>query len=174
MKKLNKTPLATAVGTLLISGFSINASAEASPFAMTELSSGYMQVAENLNNKVTEGGCGSNTGGAGANAKKSDGASAKKADGSCGEGKCGAMMNGGKMKQGMESVCGAMMKNKEGSCGMNGNNPAPASKNGKAAEASCGAMMGGNKAGEASCGSMMKGAEGSCGSKVEAGKASGK
>jgi len=41
----------------------------------------------------------------------------KAAEGKCGEKKCGAMMENGKMKPGMEASCGAMMKGKEGSCG---------------------------------------------------------
>ena len=36
---------------------------------------------------------------------------------SCGEGKCGSMMDGDKMKKGMEGQCGEMMKGKEGACG---------------------------------------------------------
>jgi uncharacterized low-complexity protein len=42
---------------------------------------------------------------------------AKSAEGKCGESKCGAMMENGKMKKGMEASCGAMMKGKEGACG---------------------------------------------------------
>ena len=47
MKKLNKTPLAAAMGAALISTLATGvANAEANPFGMTELSSGYMQLAE--------------------------------------------------------------------------------------------------------------------------------
>lgn len=167
MKKIIKTPLAHAMGAMIISGFAANA--DANPFALTELPSGYMQVAVDLNNKVNESACGSNTG--------AKAPTAKKTEGSCGEGMCGAMMSGGKMKKGMESSCGAMMKNQDGACGMNmDKKPDHASKNAnspKTAESSCGAMMGG-KGGESSCGAMMKGNEGSCGSKVDANKATGK
>lgn len=112
MKKLIKTPLATAMGTMVISGFAANVSAESNPFAMNELSSGYMQVAVDTGNKVNDGACGSKNGTA-------DGKSSnvKKAEGSCGEGKCGSMMSNGKMQKGKENVCGAMMKGKDGSCG---------------------------------------------------------
>ncbi len=47
MKKFNKTPLAAAMGAAFISTFAATAAnAEANPFGMTELSTGYMQVAE--------------------------------------------------------------------------------------------------------------------------------
>ena len=42
----------------------------------------------------------------------------KSKEGKCGEGKCAGMMEGDKMKKGMEGQCGEMMKGKEGSCGM--------------------------------------------------------
>ncbi len=150
MKKINKTPLATAMGTIVVSAFtSTPANAEANPFAITEMSDGYMQVAQNNYNVVPWGG-----------------KSAKKAnEASCGEGKCGAMMNGNKMKKGQENSCGAMMKGKEGSCGDidNASNKAAEAKCG---EGQCGAMMEGDKMKkglESSCGAMMKGKEGSCG-----------
>lgn len=159
MKKFNKSPLAVAMGSVVLSGFAVNASAELNPFAVTELSSGYMQVAVDLNNKVSESVCGSNNG-AGAPHKKTE---AKKAEGSCGESKCGAMMSGGKMNKGMEHACGAMMKGKEGACGMMG-----------AAKSAEGMSHGSSdKAAHASCGSMMKGGEASCGAKVDEHKASG-
>ena len=160
MKKFNKSPLATVMGTLVVSSFATQAMAEANPFALNELNSGYMQVAVDLNNKVNEAGCGSKTSTKPqADAHKDHETSGKNAEGKCGEGKCGAMMNSGKMKQGMESSCGAMMKNKEGSCGMM--NHESASKPDKAAHAGCGAMMKGH-------------AEGSCGAAVDANKAAGK
>ena len=47
MKKINKTPLAVAMGAAFMSTFAATAAnAEANPFGMTELSTGYMQVAE--------------------------------------------------------------------------------------------------------------------------------
>lgn len=116
------------MGAAVISTLSASANAEANPFGMTELNGGYMQVA------AGEMACGANMGGMdkskmGAPANKTaEGACAgqktapapvkpKAAEGKCGEGKCAAMMDDGKMKKGMESVCGAMMKGKEGSCG---------------------------------------------------------
>lgn len=109
MKTFKKSPLATTLGTLVITGFSANASADANPFATAELSNGYMQAAADTGNKVNEGNCGASNG--------TPTTSIKKAEGACGEGKCGSMMKDGKMKQGMEHVCGAMMKDKEGKCG---------------------------------------------------------
>lgn len=178
MKKYNKSPLAAAMGTLVISSFAANVNAESNPFALTELSSGYMQTAaaaDASNNKVTQGGCASNTGSA-ANAKPAAPA-AKKTEGSCGEGKCGSMMTGGKMNKGMENACGAMMKNKEGACGMMDMKHGEADKNSKTAEHSCGANMmnmNSGKSGEASCGAMMKGGDGHGSTKVDADKAAGK
>jgi uncharacterized low-complexity protein len=191
MKKFSKTPLAVAMGTAVISGFAANVSADSNPFAISELSSGYM-VAE-ASSKVAQAICGSNAMDANGNVvskSKSDtkgnkGNQSKKAEGSCGEGMCGGMMSGGKMKKGMEGMCGEMMKGKEGSCGMMGggmgnmgdmnHGDADTDKSAKGNEGSCGAMMGGEqKGGEGSCGGMMKGGEGSCGSKVDADKAAGK
>ncbi|MGZ5600733.1 MAG: hypothetical protein ACXWFX_09075 [Methylobacter sp.] len=124
MKKINKTPLATAMGAAFLSTVAATAvNAEANPFGMTELATGYMQVAEA--DKAAEMACGAAMGGmnkpkaaegACAGNKKPD--EAKKAtEGKCGESMCGAMMQGGKMKPGMEAACGAMMKGKEGACG---------------------------------------------------------
>lgn len=121
MNKINKTPIAAAMGAALISTFTVTAAnAEANPFGMTELSSGYMQVAEA--SKATEMACGASMNmakpktpeGACASAKNhgSTPAATKTTEGSCGD-----MMKDGKMKPGMEAACGAMMKGKEGACG---------------------------------------------------------
>lgn len=128
MKKMNKSPLAAAMGAAIISTATVTAQAEANPFGMTELNGGYMQLA------AGEMACGANMGGMDKSNmqppqnKTAEGACAgqkstaapapaKAAEGQCGEGKCGGMMDDGKMKSGMESVCGAMMKGQEGSCG---------------------------------------------------------
>lgn len=118
MKKTSKTPLMVAMSAALAS----TAAAGANPFGLTELDSGYMQMAEmacgaNMKMPKTKG-----TEGACAGAKKPDDAAAKAAktmpaDGKCAAGVCGAMMKDGKMKEGLENSCGAMMKGKEGSCG---------------------------------------------------------
>ena len=78
MKKSNKTPLALAIGGTLVSGLTSTAiqadtlsELDANPFALNELSTGYMQTAEADSDK--------------------DGATKMK-DGSCGEGKCGGAM----------------------------------------------------------------------------------
>jgi uncharacterized low-complexity protein len=126
MKKINKTPLATAMGAAFLSTFAATGvNAEANPFGMTELSAGYMQVAEA--DKSAEMACGAAMGGMEKpKSKTAEGACAgnKKTEapktaveGKCGEGMCGGMMQDGKMKPGMEGSCGAMMKGKEGSCG---------------------------------------------------------
>ncbi len=134
MKKIT-TPFAAAMGAALISSFTATTvNAEANPFGATELSSGYMQVA------AAEMACG-----AGMNMEKP-----KTAEGACAgkksaagaktpEGKCGDMMDGDKMKKGMESACGAMMKGKEGACGeMHGEM--------KGKEGACGAAQSSGKA----------------------------
>ncbi len=84
MKKTNKTPFAIAVGGTLISGLTstaiqadVQTELDADPFALTELSTGYMQTAESDSD--------------------SDSNMKMMKDGSCGEGKCG-----GAMKKGME------------------------------------------------------------------------
>jgi uncharacterized low-complexity protein len=140
MKKINKTPLAAAMGVAVISAFATSgANAEANPFGMTELSQGYMQLAE----------------------------ADKPAEPKAAEAKCGGMMVDGKMKPGMEAACGAMMKGKEGACGMTMSDKAAETKSG---EASCGGMMenGKMKKGmESACGAMMKGKEGACGMMTE-------
>jgi len=136
MKKINKTPLAAAMGAAFISTFAATAAnAEANPFGMTELSSGYMQVAEaDVSKKTAEMACGASMGGM-AKPKTPEGACAGSVKPSTGaattstattttttttkatEGSCGDMMKDGKMKPGMEAACGAMMKGKEGACG---------------------------------------------------------
>ena len=198
MKKINKTPLAAAMSTAVVSAFTATAAnAEANPFAMTELSDGYMQVAESDTTPAYS-------------VKPWGGKKTKKAnEASCGEGRCGAMMDGDKMKKGQENSCGAMMKGNEGSCGsMNKDAEKPAKSESKemsggmdmkGGEMSCGAMMEKMKSGEMSCGAMMekmkgkmggmdmkgggmdmkggemnmKGGEMSCGSKVDPAKAAG-
>lgn len=134
MKKMNKTPLAAAMGAALVSSMAATAvQADANPFAMTELQSGYMQLAEMQcgasmgmpeMKKGAEGACASKTAPA-----KTD---AKAKEGSCGaacqegmknceaakkmEGACGANMKG--CGEGM-SGCSEMMKGKDGACGAN-------------------------------------------------------
>ena len=117
MKKIT-TPFAVAMGAALISSISATAvNAEVSLFGATELSSGYMQLA------AAEMACG-----AGMKMEKPKSV----------EGKCGDMMDGDKMKKGMESACGAMMKGKEGSCGdLHGTMADMGNMKGK--DASCGA-----------------------------------
>jgi uncharacterized low-complexity protein len=182
MKKLNKTPLAVAMGAALISGFApIAANAEANPFAMTEMSSGYMQLAE----AAGEMKCGANMGGM-VKPKAAEGAcagskttaateAAKKVEGSCGN-----MMKDGKMKPGMEKSCGAMMKGKEGACGDKmkdkakegscGAACAEGMKNCEAAktmEGACGDKMKGCGEGMQGCTEMMKSKDGSCGGNMK-------
>ncbi|MDO9107115.1 MAG: hypothetical protein Q7U57_19410 [Methylovulum sp.] len=191
MKKINTTPLAAAMGVAFISAFTATSThAEANPFGMTELSTGYMQLAEA--GKAAEMACGANMSGMAKPAKTAEGACAGNktpAAAKTAEGKCGDMMDGDKMKKGMESACGAMMKGKEGACGemmkgeaMKGKEGAcgagmkmPEGKCGsqcgenmklcndaKAKEGACGAQMKGCGEGMQGCAEMMKGKEGAC------------
>ena len=113
MKKINKSPLATAMGAALISTVSATAVyADTNPFGMTELSTGYMQLAAaemkcgaamNMDNKTAEGACAGEM-------------HPKKAEAKASDASCGAMMKG------KEGACGQMkpgetMKGKEGACG---------------------------------------------------------
>lgn len=113
-----RTTIALAASAALSAGLALSpmiASADSNPFAATELSSGYMQLAE--------GGCGANKEAkkdaeakCGANKGATDAHKTAK-EGKCGEAKCGAEMKE-KAKHG-EAKCGAEMKEKmkEGSCG---------------------------------------------------------
>ena len=96
--KLNSTrkALVLAMGTAVGAMAAPSVMADVNPFAATEMSSGYMQLAEG---SCGEGKCG------GDKAKS-------KGEGSCGEGKCG----GDKAKA--EGSCGGDKKAKtEGKCG---------------------------------------------------------
>ncbi len=180
MKKNNKTPLATAMGAAFLSAFAATAvNADVNPFGMTELSTGYMQVA--AADKAAEMACGAAMGGM-AKPKTAEGACAGnvKAEGAkAADGSCGAMMKDGKMKPGMEAACGAMMKGKEGACGDMGKGKEgacgaqcgegmKACDSAKTKEGACGAQMQGCGEGMKGCGEMMKGTEGACGDKMKA------
>ena len=109
-QKAIKKPLAIALGAVFVTslaGTSVANAAE-NPFAMSELSSGYM-VAEMAEGKCGEGKCGGDK---------------TKKEGKCGEGKCG----GDKAKSMTEGKCGgdkaeamategADKAKKEGKCG---------------------------------------------------------
>ncbi|MDI1230978.1 MAG: hypothetical protein PSV18_00430 [Methylobacter sp.] len=191
MKKINKTPLAAAMGVAFLSTFAVTAvNAEANPFGMTEMSAGYMQVA--AADKAAEMACGAAMGGMD-KPKTAEGACAgnKATTGSAksavkpSEASCGAMMKDGKMKPGMEAACGAMMKGKEGACGdmMKGKEGACGAQCGegmkacdaaKTKEGACGAMMKGCGEDMKGCSEMTKGKEGACGDKIKAKDAAGK
>lgn len=113
MKKNTSTPFAIALGTSLVSGLSANAvqanealDTDSNPFAMTELSSGYRQIAQ---------------------ADQEKGGSMKMKDGACGEGKCGGAMMQGNQEKTVEGKCAGnkpmpsdqsdKMKGMEGKCG---------------------------------------------------------
>jgi uncharacterized low-complexity protein len=97
-------PVSLALGTAFaLSLGSGVASADQNPFAMTELSSGYM-VADKHEGKCGEGKCGGE--------KTQEQMKEKAMEGKCGEGKCGGEKTQEQMKEkAMEGKCG------EGKCG---------------------------------------------------------
>jgi uncharacterized low-complexity protein len=78
ISKLSAIAAGVVVGTLGVSA----AQASANPFAASDLSGGYMQLADKGEGKCGEGKCGEGKCG---EAKPDD----KKGEGKCGEGKCG-------------------------------------------------------------------------------------
>ena len=97
MKSINsRKALLATLGTVMVSGamVSTNAQAEANPFGMTELSSGYMQVAEGSCGEGMKGKDKKKAKGEGSCGEGMKGKDKKKAkgEGSCGEGKCGGGM----------------------------------------------------------------------------------
>ncbi len=104
MKKTTRTQVivASTIATGLTASSVMAASVEANPFALTELSSGYMRTAE----KMKEGACGEGKCGGsvmkGSEEKTAEGNCAgnkpmpKDNEAKCGEGKCGEGSCGGK------------------------------------------------------------------------------
>ncbi len=108
-EKNTMKPLAIALGAAFVTSLASIpvANAAENPFAMSELSSGYM-VAENQaeggDKAKAEGKCGE--GKCGANKAEGEGGAEKaKAEGKCGEGKCG-----GEKKTEGEGKCGGEKK----------------------------------------------------------------
>lgn len=126
-----KTLLSTTIGTLMASALSVSvAQADVNPFGATELTSGYMVVAEG---SCGEGKCGG------------DAKNHKTSEGSCGEGKCGADKKHAD-------------KNAEGACG--GNKHVNKSTEGSCGEGKCGADKRANKSTEGACGEGKCGGQG--------------
>ena len=103
--KNSMKPLTAAIGTAVIASLAAMpiAQADASPFGMTDLGSGY-QVAQSAEGKCGEGKCG--------DAK----AAPKAAEGKCGEGKCGDAKAAPKATEG-KCGGGAAKPVSEGKCG---------------------------------------------------------
>lgn len=143
MKDNTKTSLALAIGTTFISGMSATAAiadttdtnVNSDPFAMTELSDGYMNLVEADSDaggkmKMKDGACGEGKCGGkmkaatkameGKCAGNKPATAAKAKEGKCGEGKCGGKMKDAG-KKAMEGKCGDKMKGAakamEGKCG---------------------------------------------------------
>ena len=95
-------------------GVSVAHAAAANPFAASDITGGYQQLADN------EGSCGNHGGDAAKGDKSKEGkcgADKMKKEGKCGEGKCGdKMMKDKKDKAGKEGKCGDKSKH-EGKCG---------------------------------------------------------
>lgn len=138
-KKFQKKPLilslGAAVATTLAAVPIVNA--ETNPFSMNELSSGYMQVAQDQTDTMEMKGdkkdmqCGAGKCGANKGGKDAEGncAGDKKADGSCGAGKCGASKDKAAGKA--DGSCGA------GKCGASKDKAAGAA-DGKCGAGKCG------------------------------------
>ncbi len=99
MSKKSMKPVSLAIGAVFVTSLAANNVAaetdvDANPFAMNELSGGYMQLAY----------------GGGGGDKKADG------EGKCGEGKCGEKKSDGEGKCG-EGKCGEKKSDGEGKCG---------------------------------------------------------
>ena len=104
MSKIKTFTTLSIVGTAFAAGLAASnvamaKEAGANPFMMNELSSGYMQVAQEgkCGGTPKEGKCGANKG---------------TKEGKCGEGKCGDSKKAVK-----EGKCGDSKKGKEGKCG---------------------------------------------------------
>ena len=113
MTHKTKTPLALAIGTAFVASLAASSIANAAPnssnpFAMSELNSGYMQVADS---HMKEGKCGE--GKCGGDKQKKD------MEGKCGEGKCGGAKKDTKEGKCGEGKCGGDKGTKEGKCGGN-------------------------------------------------------
>jgi uncharacterized low-complexity protein len=121
--------LVLAMGTAVGAMTAPAVMADANPFAATEMSSGYMQLAEGA---CGEGKCGGDKakskgeGSCGGDKAKSKG------EGSCGEGKCGGDKAKSEGSCG-EGKCGGDKAKSEGSCG-----GAKAKTEGKCGEGKCG------------------------------------
>ena len=130
-KKKSITTLSIAAGTAFVASLAMgsvaNAAEGANPFAMNELSGGYMQLAEG---KCGEGKCGGSKkmgkegkcGGSkemNKNMEGKCGGNKAKKEGKCGEGKCGGSKKSMNKEMG-EGKCGGSKKNMgEGKCGGN-------------------------------------------------------
>ncbi len=103
MSKKSMKPVSLAIGTAFVASLAASnvsaADINASPFAMNELSSGYMLAAADGEKSEKEGKCGEDKAGK---------------EGKCGEGKCGDKKE---MKKNMEGKCGEDKAKKEGKCG---------------------------------------------------------
>ncbi len=118
MKSITLKPLAIALGAAFTAGLSASsASAADNPFAMKELSSGYMVAG-----RMGEGSCGGkkSEGRCGAKMKELAKLCAQKVkEGFCGEGKCGEGKCGSSLKEKCANLLLKMAgeKAKEGKCG---------------------------------------------------------
>ena len=104
MSKKSIKPLSVAVGTAIVTSLAASgvtaATNSTNPFAMNELSSGYMKMIA-YGDKKSE-------------SDKDYGDEKHDKEGKCGEGKCGDKKE---MKTNMEGKCGEKKSEKEGKCG---------------------------------------------------------
>lgn len=103
MSKKSMKPVSLALGTALVTSLAAgNLAADnvGNPFALNELSGGYMQLADASDTNKP--------------AQDSGKDSKSNMEGKCGEGKCGGKKD---MKQNMEGKCGGKKAEQEGKCG---------------------------------------------------------
>ena len=91
--KTHMKPVAAAIGAALAGSLAMGAANAAdNPFGLSEIGSGYMQLASSNENKGAEGKCG--------------GEKAASTEGKCGEGKCGEGKCGSEKTTSTEGKCG--------------------------------------------------------------------
>ena len=112
MKKNSKTPFAIAMSATLLPFTAIASQANDNPFALSDLSTGYMQTAEAEKDgaaKMPNGACGEGKCGGNMQKKATD---TKAIEGKCAGNKPVAPATPGDDSKKMEGNCGANMKSK--------------------------------------------------------------
>jgi uncharacterized low-complexity protein len=103
--KTHMKPVAAAIGAALAGSLAMGAANAAdNPFGLSEIGSGYMQLASSNEDKGGEGKCGGEK--AASTEGKCGGEKAASTEGKCGEGKCGEGKCGSEKTTSTEGKCG--------------------------------------------------------------------